>query len=42
MLWKNKNNYETWFKAYLSQKLLVDHIKEKFVAKTTWGNIEKD
>ena len=42
MLLKNKNNYETWFKAYLSQTLLVNHIEKKFISKTTWGDIEKD
>ena len=41
MLWKNKNNYETWFKAYLSQKIFVDHIEQNFVTKITWGDIEK-
>ena len=41
MLWKNKNNYETLFKEYVSQKLLVDRIEQNFGTLKTLGDIEK-
>ena len=36
-----KGKCQAWFEAYLSKKMLVDHIECKFIAHTItkWGNI---
>ena len=36
-----KGKCQTWSKAYLSQKVLIDPIECNFIAQTrkTWGNI---